>query len=503
MKNKVIFFNNAIAWIYNYTINDSGIAVTSKKSKIYPEVTGYYIPTLLNWGLKQKAISFATYLCKIQKPDGSWNDSDDCNPYVFDTAQILKGLLSIRNILPSVDHNIRKGADWILSNMQTNGRLTTPSKDSWGDDESFCSELIHLYCLSPLKEAGTIFGNKFYSDSADKILTYYKKNYYNKIKTFSLLSHFYAYVMEALYDLGEIVLCRESMINLEHYRNRKGAIPGLNNVSWVCSTGLFQLALVWYKLGELERGDTLFYYALSLQNNSGGWYGSYPERKILSLLNLRKHRPTYFSNQEISWAVKYFLDALSLKMKLEFDKQAPIFNDYIDSNDGRCKLIIKYASTFTNKNGKILEVGCGKGRYLKILKRNLPNLSLYASDLSENVMKEIDFVNEKKICSLTNLLFEDNSFDIVYACESLEHALNIKGAVSEMFRITKKGGSIIIIDKPIEKMGALEVGEWEQWISDSTIANITKELNGHLDIIKSVPYEGRDDGLFRAWIITK
>lgn len=317
MENKPFYFNRTINWIHNNTIDGKGITVTSKKQVIYPEVTGYYIPSLLQWGEKELACAYAKHLCSIQKADGSWYDFDDKDPYVFDSAQILKGLVAIRQIMPEVDEHIIRGCDWILSNMQPDGRLTTPSKGAWGNSEDFCSELIHIYCLSPIREAGEIFNKPEYLEAVDRILAYYKREKLDRIENFSLLSHFYAYVMEGLYDLGEIDLCRESMLRLEAYRNKKGGIPGLKDVPWVCSTGLFQLAIVWYKLGDLERGNSLFDYALSLQNPSGGWYGSYPAPSIFAPFYRGRKKPYYFPDAEISWACKYFLDALALKEKLE------------------------------------------------------------------------------------------------------------------------------------------------------------------------------------------
>lgn len=504
--NKLFHFPKAIAWIRANTIDGKGIAVTSKNRLIYPEVTGYYIPTLLQWGERELAISYAKHLCSIQKENGSWYDSADKEPYVFDSAQILKGLVAIRNLLPEVDAHIIKGCDWILSNMQSDGRLTTPSKDAWGNDESFCSELIHIYCLTPIRDAGKIFDKPEYLKAVDKILNYYKNSYLDKIKNFSLLSHFYAYVMEGLFDLGEVDLCRESMNRIEKYRNRKGAIPGLNNVPWICSTGLFQLATVWYKLGELEKGNSLFYYALKLQNKSGGWFGSYPAPGLLPKFYRGRKKPYYFPNEEISWAVKYFLDALAFKEKLEFEKQAPSFLDNIDENDGRYALVRNLidASSAQMGNGiTVCDVGCGKGRYLKRLIKDCPNNDYYVSDISENVTASINYVKEKRFCSMTNIAYADNSFDIVYVCESFEHAINIRAAFSELYRIAKPGGKLAIIDKPIEKLGQMKIYEWEQWISDSDMQSFTKECGGALEIVKSVPYENKNDGLFRAWIVTK
>ena len=499
-------YDKALAWIRKYSIDGSGITVTSKELKIYPEVTGYYIPTLLQWGERDLAISYAKYLCSIQKEDGSWYDSEDRAPYVFDTAQILKGLIAIRCIMPNVDEHIIKGCDWILTNMQPDGRLTTPSKDAWGDNEDFCSELIHIYCLSPIRDAGKIFNKSEYLDAVSKILGYYKTHKLDRIKNFSLLSHFYAYVMEGLYDLGEVDLCRESMERLEKYRTSKGAIPGLNDIPWICSTGCFQLAIVWYKLGELEKGNSLFYYSLKLQNKSGGWYGSYPAPGFAAKFYRGRKKPYYFPQAEISWAVKYFLDALSLKEKLEFEKQASSFMDSIDENDGRYVLIKKLigsAGKETDGPLQVCDIGCGKGRYLKRLVSDCPGNDYFASDISELVMASIDVVKEKRVGSMTNISYEDNSFNIVYACESFEHAISLKAAFREMYRITKPGGKLVIIDKPLEKLGQLEIYEWEQWISDEDMKAFTSECGGTIEIVNSVPYENKDDGLFRAWIITK
>ena len=67
-------------------------------------------------------------------------------------------------------------------------------------------------------------------------------------------------------DLGEVEMASEAMAKMESYQKESGAIPGLNNCDWVCSTGLFQLALVWYRLGNYQCADKAFEYACKLQN---------------------------------------------------------------------------------------------------------------------------------------------------------------------------------------------------------------------------------------------
>lgn len=505
MDNKVYIFDRALHWIYKNTLNNKGITVTSRERFVYPEVTGYYIPTLLNWGEKQLALSYAEYLCSIQKDDGSWCDYAGRNPYIFDSAQILKGLLAIRDIMPEADTHIIKGCDWILTHLNPEGRLIPGATDIWGEDENFCSELVHTYCLTPLAKTAKIYNKPEYHDAAIRIKEYYIKNYKDKILHFSLLSHFYAYVMEGLLDMGEEDLIRQAMNNMEVFRLKGGGLPGLKDVEWVCSTGLFQLALVWYKLGELEKGNQLFDYACSLQNKTGGWYGSYPT-SVLNRFARGRKKAYYFPKAEISWANKYFLDALSWKTKLEFEEMSSIFIDEIDIQDGRYQLVLKILKILAADNNvplSICDVGCGKGRYLKNLISEMPEHCYCATDISENVMKNITGVKEKKIGNLTSIPYEDERFDYVYVCEALEHALNIKASIQECLRILRPKGMLLIIDKPVEKLGKLQIQDWERWIDDKQIREIASEAGAKIDIVQSVPYEGKDDGLFRAWILQK
>ena len=92
----------------------------------------------------------------------------------------------------------------------------------------------------------------------------------------------------------------------------------------MCSTGLFQLAIVWYKLGNIEKGNRALEYATKLQNKSGGWYGSYGDYEKMDGRN-KEYFPTYFPISEISWAVKYFLDAIYYKNVAEFNNISSIF----------------------------------------------------------------------------------------------------------------------------------------------------------------------------------
>lgn len=301
-------YNKAISWIKRNTIEGQGIRNNSDINRAYPEVTGYYIPTLLNWEYRDLAIQYAKWLCDIQKDDGSWYDTDDKEAYVFDSAQILKGLIAIRDICPEVNDNIIRGCDWLVIHIDAEGRFHAVN-DSCFEGGNKCSELIHIYALEPLVKAGQIYSNDKYTLSAKKSIKYYVVNKLDSIMDFNLVSHFYAYVMEGLVDVGEIEIAKSAMNKIALLQREDGSVPGYRDVDWVCSTGLFQLAIVWFKLGEYKRGNKAFDYACRLQNETGGWFGSY-----LSARN-KKEKCTYFPLVEISWANKYFLDALYYRNK--------------------------------------------------------------------------------------------------------------------------------------------------------------------------------------------
>jgi malonyl-CoA O-methyltransferase len=472
-------FKLSLNWIKNHS--EDGIMVSSKNRNLYPEVTGYFIPTLLNWGIS--AVHFGDWLFSIQNPDGSWNDSSDLYPYTFDTGQILKGLLTLIDIRPHYEPVIIKGCEWILKQQRPDGSIGTPNTEAWG---GIVPESIHLYTLSPLLSAGLRFGREDFCTAAKHALDFYVKD--PKLTEFSTLSHFHAYILEALVDLGEFERAREGMGKISKFMQRDRAVPGWSNVHWICSTGLFQYALIWYKLGELGKGDALFLQSLNLQNKSGGFFGSYGTGA------------NYFPNEEISWAIKYFFDALLWMLKAHFNEQSESFLTNISKNDGRYRLVREAIS----KSGAstVLDAGCGKGRYLKNLKQDFPNLALHGVDLSENVLSFVPKGIDIRVGSLLNIPFPDDSLDIVFTCEALEHAVYIEGAIQELARVIRSGGTLVIIDKNLENTGEMQIEAWEQWFSEDEITEILRNEGFTVTVHRNIPYHDNDgsDGLFIGWV---
>ena len=305
--NKKIHLDRAMSWIKKHRIPGGGIVPHHKANVATQEVTGYLIPTLWNAGEKELALELATWEAGVQQPDGSFVAIDGV-PYTFDTAQVIRGFLAVLDTLPQVEVNLERACDYVENHIDDAGRVVTPSYDSWKlPDGSFLSEYCNLYVLPPLLEAGRRFSRQRYISAAERALAHFKKK--PDLLTFKselgTLSHIFGYMMEALVDLGEIESAKRGLDQAGEIQGKNGAIPAYPGVKWVCSTGMAQLAIAWYKLGNREAADKALAYLEKLQNPSGGFYGSYGEGA------------QYLPGEEISWAVKFYLDAYLLRERAE------------------------------------------------------------------------------------------------------------------------------------------------------------------------------------------
>ncbi len=285
----------ALDWFKNNMVEGKGIIVNSKLREPYPEVTGYFVPTLYALGETELARVCTRWLMSIQDENGAF-PAPDGTPYTFDTGQIMRGLCAACGDVEGAEEALKNGADWLLTQIDADGRLNTPSTELWGD---IANDMIHTYVIPPLKEAGHKLGNEEYSKAADFILSFYKKQ--EELVPFNRLAHFHAYIMEALCELDELELASKGMAEVELLQRRNGSVPAYPDVDWICSTAIAQYAVVWYRLGKSDRADRAMKYLEKIQNPSGGWFGSYGKGA------------KYISGAEISWAVKYYLDAHLLK----------------------------------------------------------------------------------------------------------------------------------------------------------------------------------------------
>lgn len=102
-------------------------------------------------------------------------------------------------------------------------------------------------------------------------------------------------------------------------------------------------------------------------------------------------------------------------------------------------------------NKKILDLGCADGPFLPTLNRNgsiiigldfLLDWLLKAKDLKdskENSLERVILVNAES----HYLPFKNNSIDLIFCLETLEHIPNSISLINEIYRVLKEGGELI------------------------------------------------------------
>ena len=174
----------------------------------------------------------------------------------------------------------------------------------------------------------------------------------------------------------------------------------------------------------------------------------------------------------------------------------------IDPRIYHVRLIVEYFGPLAGK--RVLDVGCGKGRFARILLDENPGAEVWGLDISEEMLKFVPRGIQTRAGSMTELPFPGAHFDCVYATESLEHAVEIDRAVGEMCRVLKPGGRLVIIDKNAEQAGRLETPPWEKWFHR---AELEKLLRRDCREVSSrfISYweDVEPDGLFIAWMAEK
>jgi len=193
---------------------------------------------------------------------------------------------------------------------------------------------------------------------------------------------------------------------------------------------------------------------------------------------------------------------LRARIQASFDQAAgdeEHFPSTIDPRIYHVKLIGEHLGPLAGK--RVLDVGCGKGRFARLFQQREPAAEIWGLDISEEMLRLVPAGIHTRAGSMTELPFEDGFFDAAYATESLEHAVEIERAVAEICRVVKPGGRIAVIDKNAREWGRLETPDWERWFTRGELESLLKRhcrkvSSRFISYWEDVP----PDGLFLAWL---
>ncbi len=119
-----------------------------------------------------------------------------------------------------------------------------------------------------------------------------------------------------------------------------------------------------------------------------------------------------------------------------------------------------YVDSFKEKilpdHCRILDIGCGGGKFLKYLATKGDEFKLWGLDHSEEMIDLSSQLNQEVIKSgrlqlltgsVTEIDISDNSLDLVTAFETVQFWPNLGDAFSEIYRVLDKEGEFLIINR--------------------------------------------------------
>lgn len=416
----------ALDWILDNHLPTGGIRAESGYPNAYPEVTGYTVPTLLEYGERELAVELVNWLLCIQRADGSFTDPDHAEKYVFGTGQVLRGLLAARDLVPQAVDAARRTADYLCSQMIDGGAGGFPPSHA----DSDCPETVHLYVLGPLVEAAELFDDAACRDAAKRCRDFYVGH--SDLLQTETLTHFLAYELEALIDLHHEEPALPVLDRLQHEQKSDGSIRAKPEVGWVCISGLAQLAICWYKLDRPEPADKAVAWLDARQRPNGGFRGS------LGLGARCKQ------DVEVGWATKFYLDAHLLRTRAFLSGQSRKFSQPVSGDDAVGRLVLSHV----DDGSRVLEADHGKGRLLELVQAAGPSVECVAPVLLPPSASGPASEASTGIGSIESLPFDEDSFDVVISAEAVDSSVNPRRAVLELVRVTRPGGQLIIIDRP-------------------------------------------------------
>ncbi|MFC3494774.1 class I SAM-dependent methyltransferase [Glycomyces rhizosphaerae] len=99
-------------------------------------------------------------------------------------------------------------------------------------------------------------------------------------------------------------------------------------------------------------------------------------------------------------------------------------------------------SNITGRPKRVLDVGCGNGRYTGRLREAFPDAEVIGVDLASGILETVP--EPTVVADVAELPFEDSSADVVLAMHMLYHVPDIPAALEELRRVLAPGGVLFV-----------------------------------------------------------
>lgn len=110
------------------------------------------------------------------------------------------------------------------------------------------------------------------------------------------------------------------------------------------------------------------------------------------------------------------------------------------------KLVLDIGSGNTWSSSKLAQIGC------KCIALDISAPKYKGLESASTYFESYGVYYERVMADMKKLPFVDNSFDIVMSNSSIHHALNLKSVLSEINRVLKKKGKLVLINEAVCSM---------------------------------------------------
>jgi ubiquinone/menaquinone biosynthesis C-methylase UbiE len=153
--------------------------------------------------------------------------------------------------------------------------------------------------------------------------------------------------------------------------------------------------------------------------------------------------------------------------KLEFFLMNNPFRAFIQE---RYELPILNKMISSRKFESVLEIGCGNGNGTRLIKKYFNPRNITAIDLDEKMIRIAQNNNKAtnityKVMDASKLAFPDSIFDAIFDFGIIHHIPNWKDCLTELKRVIKKDGELILEELSLDTFSGFPGRFWESLLS--------------------------------------
>ncbi len=141
------------------------------------------------------------------------------------------------------------------------------------------------------------------------------------------------------------------------------------------------------------------------------------------------------------------------------------------------KVLRLYGSSVPENEIKILDIGSGLGFFLDVCGEM--NLYCEGCDINEKAVNYSNRVKNRTRLGTADSYYDDNSFDIIFALNLIEHIPHPKEFISQCSRILKPGG-LMILETPIQESLFHAFARLGDVLTGYRMNNYGINTNGHI-----------------------